>query len=524
MIYEPWIVAMKDDGSTEELSIMETFRRAHEIKFLAGELPTQDIAILRLLLAIMYCVYLRRGPDGVHSEMRNRDDALNRWNTLWKKGSFDADTIESYLKSYEDRFYLFHPQRPFYQVNFGDRKVTSYGTPKLRGDLSESGNKPRLFASSSGKGKDCIGYSESARWLLHINAFDDTSGKPSVRGEDMPSPGAGWLGKLGLIMAQGRNLFDTLMMNFVLADDKGNPFPDGKAIWEMDTVRSEERVVILTPKSPIELLTLQSRRLSLQADRINKTVTGFMLLGGDIISKENALIEQMTLWTLNADKDWTPKRHDPSRFIWRDYPAMISKGEERREPGVVIWASWLESKGYLPYNSITFRTIGTIYADKDFYANNIVDDALSINAGLLSSIDDVWNMRITDALVKTEECVEHLGNLFLDIYVIRTGKKKKDITNKDRNLIKQTTKEDAYYRLDQPFRLWLSSIDSERDDLEKKMGSWIELMKGIIINAGKRLLAESGERAFVGTDMKENATSKFNYFTYSVNKTIRGEK
>ena len=46
-----------------------------------------------------------------------------------------------------------------------------------------------------------MSYAQAARWLLYVNGFDDTSAKP--KGKNLPSVGAGWLGKLGLIFRTG---------------------------------------------------------------------------------------------------------------------------------------------------------------------------------------------------------------------------------------------------------------------------------------------------------------------------------
>ena len=67
-----------------------------------------------------------------------------------------------------------------------------------------------------------LGFAEAARWLLYINAFDDTSAKP--KGKGLPSPGVGWLGRLGLITGVGNNLFETLLLNLVLIKDGNMSF------------------------------------------------------------------------------------------------------------------------------------------------------------------------------------------------------------------------------------------------------------------------------------------------------------
>lgn len=57
LLDEPWIPVRLLDGSVVEIGLLELLRRTTEIADLACELPTQSIAIQRLLLAIaMLCV------------------------------------------------------------------------------------------------------------------------------------------------------------------------------------------------------------------------------------------------------------------------------------------------------------------------------------------------------------------------------------------------------------------------------------------------------------------------------------
>ena len=141
-------------------------------------------------------------------------------------------------------FWLFHPECPFYQVLDLD-KATDYTAAKLDGELSESSNKTRLFQQRAGASKNSLLYSEAARWLIHVNAFDDTSSKPKTKG--LPSPGAGWLGKLGLISAMGDNLFETLTLNLIFLKDGGNELWGERPIWEKEQVKTEERTEIKVP-------------------------------------------------------------------------------------------------------------------------------------------------------------------------------------------------------------------------------------------------------------------------------------
>ena len=53
LVDRPWIRIRDEEGETREVSLLELFEQAPYIKCLANDLPTQDFAILRVLLAIL---------------------------------------------------------------------------------------------------------------------------------------------------------------------------------------------------------------------------------------------------------------------------------------------------------------------------------------------------------------------------------------------------------------------------------------------------------------------------------------
>jgi CRISPR system Cascade subunit CasA len=365
------------------------------------------------------------------------------------------------------------------------------------GDLSESSNKVRLFQGRSGLSKKALTYPEAARWLLYLNAFDDTSSKPT-RGtkEKLPSPGAGWLGKLGIIYAVGKNLFETLLLNLVLHDENGIKWDEGCTIWELKEPRAAERTEIPLPRSQAALLTLQSRRVLLE--RTNDVVTGYRLLGGDFFQKENAFSEQMTMWRRDKNREdvYTPKRHDTSKQLWRDFTALLAKNEKTRLPGIVSWLMELEDAGLIATQQVQLCASSVQYGDKDFFVTNVWDDSISINAGLLSEIGDNWIARILGELVITEKVVNSLGYLASDI-AKASGDKNEGAGRRN------AAKEEAYFRLDEHFRTWLSAINPQTDNMEETCGRWRKTVDSVVKSIGKELVAEAGGRAFVGRMVKE---------------------
>ena len=521
LLDEEWIPVIYSNGDFRYVSLRKAFEDAHRVHSISGDVPPQDAVLIRLMLAVLHCIYSRCDADGNDSPIVDEQDAMDRWSSLWNMKKFDMDVVDAYLSSYEDRFFLFHPKWPFFQVNID--KGTEYTAAKLNGALSESSNKPRLFSNVSGSSKTCLSYPEAARWLLYVNAFDDTSAKPSVKGQDMPSPGAGWLGKLGLVMVLGDNLFETLMLNFVLVGNDGSPFPDGKAVWELDDVRTDERVNIPLPESPQELLTLQDRRLLLK--RNSDIVTGYLLLGGDIVPKENALTEQMTMWSLTKDNTWVPKRHDPARAMWRDFSSiMMRSGELQKgilEPGVVRWVSTLIDEGIIEMKKLNVRATGIKYADKDFFVEDLIDDSLTVNSSVLSEMNEAVNDRIDRTVVKTDECVRILGCLASDIAMLngldKDGAKKEA----------EKARTQGYIQLDQPFRSWIASVDPDSKDIESQFNLWDSFMERILIEEGRTIIDEAGSRALIGKiDEKgnlQNGFTAFRIFKIRLHRKIRGD-
>lgn len=145
-----------------EVSMLELFEYAHKYRSLAGELPTQDVAVMRLLLTVLHTVFARSDADGNEALIRDYDGALDRWEQLWEMGAFPFEPIRNYLLKWKDRFWLFDEERPFYQIPQA-HKGTEYTAAKLNGELTESSNKPRLFPSYALTAKSNMGYAEAAK-------------------------------------------------------------------------------------------------------------------------------------------------------------------------------------------------------------------------------------------------------------------------------------------------------------------------------------------------------------------------
>ena len=509
LLQEPWIRVRLLDCTVQEVSLTDALLHAQEYADLAGEMPTQDVAMLRLLLAVLHTVFSRVNTNGVSSQFEETDDALLRWGELWRLGRFPEQPLRDYLDRWQDRFWLFHPERPFWQV--AEAKIgTEYTAAKLNGELSESSNKLRLFSAYAGGGKTEMSYGQAARWLLSVNGYDDTSAKP--KGKGLPSVGAGWLGKLGYIQAQGKNLFETLMLNLTLLQDGEKLWGEDHPCWELDMPRSAERTEIAIPDNPAQLLTLQSRRLLLSRDR--DMVTGFTLLGGDFFQRENAFVEQMTVW---RDPDvkkskktgvvtFVPSRHDPSRQFWREFPAVFCDEKENvRKPGVVRWIEVLQSEGVNQLDRrrmACFRISGVKYGDKDFFVNDSFSDSLTFRAELLESLKKKWRDLITEEIGNCEQTANFVGRLAQNI-ALAAG-------NKNDNS-EEAARTQFYFDIDQPFRQWLQGIDPDQGNPEDRQAEWQEQAYRIASRLGRQMVEQAGTAAFVGHRVPDKKNPEKSY-------------
>lgn len=520
LLDEPWIRVVRPDAAEAEVSLTDALLGAHAYADLAGELPTQDVAVLRLLLAVLHTVFSRVDGQGQAAPLTSTPGALKRWGELWQLGRFPEEPLRAYLAAWHERFWLFHPERPFYQVNEAAIGTES-GACKLNGEISQSANKERLFSVRSGAQKERLSYAEAARWLLHVNGFDDKSLKPKTgkkdgeakekrSEEEKISADFGWLGKLGLITAVGRNLFETLMLNLVLLPDK-KPWPEPEQpCWELECPRTGERVQIAMPRNAAGLLTLQSRRILLQ--REGDAVTKYRVLVGDQFSEEDALLEQMTVWSEKLDKQknhlcYKPKRHDTPWQMWRDFPAIAAKNEGKIRPGVVDWIPYLRRglKECEGLEWVTFRTVSIQYGNQDSCVDNIIQDCLTFHAELLQEIGSVGYSMVESEICQIDRAAKCIGTLAYELF-LASGWIGDSRTKQKRGKIRKNRSIEQFYDMvDAPFRQWMASLNPKegRDTLLMRQVEWRRMMRSMLMEMKTRMVEEAGNRAFIGRKIKE---------------------
>ena len=493
---EKWIRVMRPDGEVDTCSLREVLLRAQEYRCLAGESPTQDFAMLRFLLAVLYAALFREPFD-------NPDDALLAWLALWNEKHFPAE-VDAYLDRWKDRFWLFDDKRPFMQVPYGKDGLTMEnaaeltvlekpGKPslsgvqrasKLNGTIFESANKEKLFNAINGAEKDSLSLPEAARWLLHVIGFDDGGIKHYYkqhsemnRADEAAKCSVSWLGSISPVYAEGDTLFETLMLNLVLLKD-GDASPSGLwprqvPSWEYEDLHLVEAMGTPPPDNPAELCSFLSRRILLI--RKEDRVLGFVRYVGEAFSKEAAGTEQWTLWSVPKKQKNGPAGQPVPRSgrlkaqMWRELNAMLSAaGREGYQPGVIRWVGLLSGLTDSPLGNrpCRFHYVKALYeVAQSSNMTEILDDSVTFSNGLLTWVGRGWVATVTAELERCNHMAWQLGRLAQDILGAEGGQVR-DNKGKMTPLAQacsDSAQEQFFHEMDGAVRLWLQDIPVEGD-------------------------------------------------------------
>lgn len=498
LLTEPWIRVRLRDNTVQEVSLADALLHAQDYVDLAGEMPTQDAAMLRLLLAVLFTVFSRVNVEGEPESFEEEDDALARWGDLWQLGRFPERPIRDYLEQWKDRFWLFHPTHPFWQVPTLSNGIAFDGK-KLNGERAESGNKTPLFQNISKTECAVLTYAQAARWLIYQNGYDERGGRP--KGGNKPRHGVGWLGQIGFVAVKGKNLYETLLRNMAFPTEQDALQEKQIPCWERECAKTEQSVEIVMPKNQAELLTLQSRRILLKRSETVPGVIGYEVLGGDYWDGENAFGEQMTLWRRTSKENekvtYEPQQHEMGKQLWRELPSMLEP--EGRKPGVLIWNQKLQSLRILSEKEqIVISMVGIRYDDQGASVKDVYTDQLEMQLATLNDLGRKWTVRINREVQRCEETAKNIGTLCMELKLAGGLDYNKVKGFKDKQKVTEEARAQFYFAVDQPFRLWLQSIDPETDKLDEKVDEWQEKARKLAAELGRQMVERAGNAAFVG--------------------------
>ncbi|MCR1781135.1 type I-E CRISPR-associated protein Cse1/CasA [Nocardioides carbamazepini] len=516
LINAAWVTVADADNAVRDVSLRDALVRSHEFRRLGGEVPTQAVAVLRLLLAVLRRAY----PGG-----RTPDD----WAVLWGNGRFDAAVIDDYLGRHAERFDLLHPELPFFQVaGLHTAKDEMTELTRLIADVPAG---HRYFTTRTGRETGSMSYAEAARWLVHAHSFDPSGIKSGAVGDDRVKGGKGypigtaWCGWLGLVIVEGANLFETLMLNL--------PFDpswteDDLPVWERPPQGPGVEVRPQAPTGPVDLLTWQSRRICLGHD--GERVTGVLIANGDPLHPRNLFrAETMTSWRRSeaqekaqksADPIFMPREHLPERAVWRGLAGLLTGTDRGAVTQSGRWLEWLAEleEDILPSSyPLQLRAVGVHYGAQSSVIDDLTDDVLPLNLAVLS--DPRLKALAINGVDDVDAAVRALGQ-FADELARASG-----ADRELRGSHRAEAREQGYAALDAPYRGWVRtlSVDTDRGAARE---AWQRRVRREVIAVMRQLLDSVSAAAWPGVlidnDVRRplNAATATNWFYLNLAKAL----
>ena len=500
LIDQPWILVQRHDGSTAEMSLTDVFKEAAELRRLVGELPTQEFAIARLLLAILH----RATPERIDTEA---------WTGFWRDERLPIDDISSYLHEWSDHFDLLHPQTPFYQV--ADLHTSKGEFTKLERVIGDAPTGSPFLTTRLGVELDSLSFAEAARWLVHCQAFDVSGiksgaiGDPRVKGGRGYPIGMGSAGHLGGILIEGDSLQQTLLLNFVPHDAELLTHPPlDIAAWEREPAYGPEPLHIEDGDNPYraegvaELLTWQSRRVRLRSD--GQRVREVLVCNGDRFSAVNLHhVEAMTAWRrseaqerkLGLPEVYMPRGHDPERALWRGLESLLGGPSTKKSipPATVRWMARLSNDVLPPAFVAHARAIGIHYVSNASVVGEVIDDEMALPVRILQSEREDLRTVVLQAVQDADRTVLAYAQLRANLDRAAGGD--------GGSIVRDAARAEAFAALDPPFRRWIVQLRIPSVTAPDAGDAWAKVARHLLFSLAEQAITTAGPAAWTGHDV-----------------------
>lgn len=474
---EPWIPVEYLDGTSGVVSIRDALIEAHHIRRISGEIPGEGLALLRLLLALVYCI---------HSDSEELGEKGKRrlWENTRSRDSFDAELVEGYLADFPHEFDLFDAEHPFFQVPglayLGEKEFD------LISEFMLDVPKPEkfLFSMRGAKHLGTLSLDLAARYLVVAQAYDTAGikspvvGNTSARNGKAYAPkgalGTGWCGALGGIYLEGRSLFETLLFNWVLFLSNVSVIaPDDYAPWEREVPTAD--TCQREPSGPIDLLTWQSRRMRLIPSEDGSSVRGVIISYGDVLIPANKhRFEMMTGWRESkqqmkklgtATVPLMPVAPDTARALWRGLPSLlaVAGGQVDLRPGVIRWMGELQDVQSADDWRLNVRIScqGVSYGTQSSVVDDAIVDSVDLRAALLRKNSEAVP-QLLDVIERTDRAVGVLVRFVQSVERAQGDKRRYDtFSDSAAQAVREDVREGAYDALDALYRGRIAEFPDE---------------------------------------------------------------
>lgn len=505
LIEQPWIICATSEG-IEELSIRQIFDGTSTPVRILGDSPTQDYAVLRVLLAIFW----RAHHSAPSNAPRWEQWFIAKRQQLLEEGRDDC--VLDYLSQHQNRFDLFDRDAPFMQV--GDLETTNATRQPVSRILPDA--EQDYFTMRTHEGRRALTFAEAARWLVHTQAYDYSGiksgaiGDPRVkRGKGYPI-GTGWTGMTGGTVIKGRSLLETLLLN-TTADVLSSDASDDLPVWEREpdsaAQRNDRAGKLKDPPAPqpqgaADLATWQSRRIRLFPE--GDLVVSVLVSNGDRVpdAGKNIFDDPMTPYRFSKNQTkkgqlaFYPKPYDAQRTMWRSLDALIATESDpgftdsdhapKRPGNLVNFSTIARHQRSNEVADVSIVSMG--YGPQSSSVGTVVTGDIGLPLSLLQddNLSRVHRQYVRDAAEVTKNAAVSLGWFAGQLELAAGGEYVFDADAADR----------LYTVLEPLFIRWLRNLNL--DEIEDEAIAWQRQIRNQLLEIADEKVRGAGQKALVG--------------------------
>lgn len=475
LVSEPWIPVRMCDGTSSEVGLYDVFAQAHDIAGLEVEFPTQEPALLRLLLAVSY-----RALEGPKTK--------SEWESLWTQAELPVAAFDQYFDLWRARFDLFDPTTPF----FGSPHLEPAGKDGIRPASwlvahAPADNSIPVFTPITRAMALTLHPSEAARWLVERHAWGTTADRtgakdnPQVKnGRDTPK--IGHLGWIGFVAPLGRTLKETLLLNLVpwCTTTLVTSGPDDLPAWERTPTGPTRET--RPPDGTCDLYTWQGRRIRLYPeDRDGELVVARVLIcaGDDVEQNAIRTVEPHTSWHKRKQKDGTltyvPSRASVGQQVWRGLASLLALEPDSTRAGVLSWLATIEDH----VTTLSLLVASAKYGDQAATLDDFLSDRLDAAVSLLRRDDPEVAALAIDSAAYAENVALALSHIAKAPFLTYDQRRDRYTVPKDSDESARAASgviaEELYGEIDAPFRKLLVDLGTPEYLLQART-EWAELV------------------------------------------------
>ena len=491
---DPWVAVQGPAGSTT-VSLRDLLKRAHEFNAFALDRPLLVPQIVGIAVAVLMGIL----------ELDNQA----RLEELWGRGSFDADLIDRYFEENGGQFNLYDTKNPFFQVP--GLEATSgqvKSAIQLRLDVP-AGNSVPLFSAFTEADEVVLPHPEALRGLLELQGWDTagikggTVGDPRVKSGKTTGNSTGPLGQLGVVIPIGRNVFETLLLNWPLLPKQKADRP----VWEQSgSPAGSERAAA----GIRDLLTWRSRAVRLIPSQGGNGVSGVVIGAGDKLPFTPYDLEFRTRWQTakSGDVPLRPTRWQPGQGSWRGLSSLLSmedisaEAKDGRQTARILQQLGEAAQVWFPDDyPVNLFCVGVSYGTQSAVIDDVYVDLLPLPVAALQASNEELRYALSQLSVRADEVRRAINDL-QDNVTIAAGGEKADWDKGD-HLGNNTMQQFAPATVS-----LLLALQTDPDALEAALLEWDRAIEQIAWDAVNPILDNAPTAAFGGRDVKSGSGTR----------------